>query len=52
MENKLDETKLAEFNVELQALLLKYHVNLQINHGIQVIPKEEHPEQVSEGETK
>lgn len=36
----LTEEKLKEFNVELQALLIKYGVNLQVNHGIQVVTRE------------
>ena len=36
----MDENKIKEFNVELQALLLKYNVNLQVSHGFQLVPRE------------
>jgi len=36
----MPDEKLKEFNLELQALLLKYNVNIQVNHGIQVVPRE------------
>jgi len=36
----MTEEKLKEFNIELQALLLKYNCNLQVNHGFQVVPRE------------
>ena len=44
----MDEKKLGEFDVELQALLLKYNVNLQINHGFNVVPRELPKEEVKE----
>lgn len=36
----MDKQKLEEFNVELSALLIKYGVSLQVNHGINVVPRE------------
>lgn len=46
----MDETKLAEFNTELKALLIKYDVNLQVQHNYVVVPRTK--EEVKDGEPK